>query len=372
MSQSAYWELNMMVRVADFPRSVAREYEKVSDISDRGAFGVVYKIVNRKDRDQVFALKVIPRSNYLTADAEDILHSILENNRKIARVTRHPNLVKVEKVGSMEEPYIIMEYVPTERSLSDEFNPGRKYDPRRAADIILKIAQALEHVRGETELVAHGDVCPENILIDENGEPKLSDFDTALGLRTGRPHTHKDYEPWDATGHPSEEQLKVYDIFALGLIFLEMVSGQQPLKGEVSSPDNREKLVNDYVPPTLRNMVRNMVSGYDKRPSLDEAVTALTMFLSGRAYREDVLDILRAYLERLETVKRDLESGVPEENLIDEYNQLVSIQPSVEKMVREATRLLSDKEASPSDGLQELIGTLGAQLKVGKQGSQTI
>jgi serine/threonine protein kinase len=88
----------------------------------------------------------------------------------------HPNLVRVHDLGFHENcPYVVLDYVPG-RSLREVVR-DQPLSAERAAEIVAKVARALAvvHARG----ITHGDLKPANILIDENGEPRLIDFGIA-------------------------------------------------------------------------------------------------------------------------------------------------------------------------------------------------
>lgn len=155
------------------------------------------------------------------------------NEARIIAALRHPHIITIYDVGTTDELlYIAMEYVEG-GDLGARIRAG--LEPREALDIVTRIAGALHcaHCEG----VIHRDVKPANILFRHDGTPVLSDFGiakqiavdselTATGTIVGSPVY---MSPEQAEGTPLDVRT---DIYSLGIIFYEMLTGRRPYAGD--------------------------------------------------------------------------------------------------------------------------------------------
>src|SRR5262249_35226430 len=154
----------------------------------------------------------------------------------VARL-HHPNIVQIYDVGEQDgHPYFTLEYVDG-GSLSDKFG-GRGMPPREAAQLIAVLARAIHyaHERG----IVHRDLKPGNVLLAGDGTPKITDFglaklmDAENHTRTGSVLGTPSYmAPEQAMGH-NKTIGPAADIYALGSILYEAVTGRPPFRGETS------------------------------------------------------------------------------------------------------------------------------------------
>ena len=160
----------------------------------------------------------------------------------------HPNLVRIYETGETDgRPYFSMEYVDGGR-LADSLR-GTPMSPRRAAQLAETLARATHaaHERG----VIHRDLTPSNVLLTSGGEPKIVDFGLAKLTIGGAGRTETGdilgtpsyMAPEQATGQ-SKEVGPAADVYALGAILYEMLTGRPPFKGE-SVLDTLAQVVND-------------------------------------------------------------------------------------------------------------------------------
>jgi serine/threonine-protein kinase len=148
---------------------------------------------------------------------------------RLARRLNHRHIVKIlDADPTGPRPYLVEEYVPGE-PLDHILRRGH-LPPATAIRITGALARALGHIHGRG--VVHGDVKPGNILIRNDGEVKLSDFDIARDLATpadanvfGSIHYMSPERVAGAPVTPSD------DIYGLGVTFYEMVSGLRPFTG---------------------------------------------------------------------------------------------------------------------------------------------
>jgi eukaryotic-like serine/threonine-protein kinase len=173
----------------------------------------------------------------------DIAHNPdqLERFRREARAVaqlNHPHIVQVidagEEPGALHPtPYIVFEYVEGE-TLKDRIRRFGRLDIPEAIAYAIEIARALgaAHERG----IVHRDVKPQNILVDEEGSGKVTDFGIARTLEQegltadGRVLGTTDYvSPEQALGHPVTGQS---DLYSLGVVLFEMLTGDVPFHGD--------------------------------------------------------------------------------------------------------------------------------------------
>jgi eukaryotic-like serine/threonine-protein kinase len=161
----------------------------------------------------------------------------LERFRREARTVAqlsHPHVVMVIDAGEDQgHPYIVFEHVRGE-TLKEKIRREGPLPIVEAVAYAIEIGRALDiaHERG----LVHRDVKPQNVMIDEEGRAKVTDFGIALGLEpegltaAGRIVGTTDYvSPEQAMGH---EVTRQSDVYSLGIVLFEMLSGAVPFKGE--------------------------------------------------------------------------------------------------------------------------------------------
>jgi hypothetical protein len=164
----------------------------------------------------------------------------------------HPNIVRVLDYGaSSEGPFIVMELV-SGGTLRDLMRARGRLDQYAAAQMAAAIADGLEaaHLRG----VLHRDLKPDNVLLDAEGRPKIADFGiarlaaaTAI-TRTGELLGTPQYlSPEQMSGDVVDERA---DVYALGVIMYEMLTGTQPTGGTTPSEIVSRRLRVDPRPPS--------------------------------------------------------------------------------------------------------------------------
>jgi len=208
----------------------AGRYEIIEELG-KGGMGRVYKVRDTEIKEKV-ALKLLKPE--IAAD-EKIIERF-RNELKIARKVSHKRVCRMYDIGKEEEKYFItMEYVEGEdlKSLIREKGKMPKNE-------LLKLAkQICEGLAEAHELgVVHRDLKPQNIMINKEGNAKIMDFGiarsveapgmTQTGVMIGTP----DYiSPEQAEGEEADQRS---DIYALGVILYEMVTGSVPFKGDTA------------------------------------------------------------------------------------------------------------------------------------------
>jgi beta-lactam-binding protein with PASTA domain/predicted Ser/Thr protein kinase len=146
---------------------------------------------------------------------------------------QHPNVVSVYDRGAYDETYFIaMEYLPGQ-SLKQLIRQEAPLDPVRAIDIVIQILKAARfaHRRG----IIHRDLKPHNVIVDESGHAKVTDFGIARAgasdmTETGSIMGTAQYlSPEQAQGHPVSASS---DLYAIGVVLYELLTGKVPFDGE--------------------------------------------------------------------------------------------------------------------------------------------
>src|SRR5215211_3422814 len=194
-----------------------------------GGMSTVYRAFDTTLERRV-AVKLMHRE---IASDSDQLERFRREARSVAQLS-HPHIVGVIDAGEEDgRPYIVFEYVEGETLKERIRRMGRLPIDEAIADAI-EIARALgaAHARG----IVHRDIKPQNVLVDEEGSAKVTDFGIARSLEEegltadGRVLGTTDYvSPEQALGHDVDGQS---DIYSLGIVLFEMLTGDVPFHGE--------------------------------------------------------------------------------------------------------------------------------------------
>lgn len=221
-------------------------YEILEELG-RGGMGRVYA-ARQVGLGRIVALKVMGDASR-NADFE---LRFLREAQTAARL-RHPNLVAVHDFGRADgQLYFSMDYIE-DGDLARRLR-GRPFAPWEAASLLRKVTLALAHAH--TEGVLHRDLKPSNILLDGD-EPKLADFGLATQLEAGgdltavtgvlgTPH----YLAPEALRQGSAALSVASDIYALGVVLFELLTGRTPFAG--AAPAALAALVENSEPPSPR------------------------------------------------------------------------------------------------------------------------
>ncbi|GIX32346.1 MAG: hypothetical protein KatS3mg125_0302 [Lysobacterales bacterium] len=205
-------------------------YQVIAELG-RGGMGAVYKAFEA-DLDRHVAIKVM--SEALAHDPV-VVERFLREARAMAALS-DPHIIQIYTIGTEEgQPYFAMEYIEGE-SLSAKLKREGKLAPAEALSILHQTALGLAaaHDRG----VIHRDIKPGNLLLTRRGLVKIADFGIALSSRdfsrkltsTGEFVGTPGYlSPEVCLGKPVDARS---DIFSLGIVFFEMLTGQIPFKDE--------------------------------------------------------------------------------------------------------------------------------------------
>jgi serine/threonine-protein kinase PpkA len=262
-------------------------YRIVSKIG-RGGSSVVYLAERESDKKQV-VLKILDAK----AGLDEILLQRFVQEFDIISSIDHPNVVKIYDRGfSDRHAYIAMEYFP-DGSLVEVIQRG--LNPRQALSLLAQAASALRevHHRG----VIHRDIKPGNLMARGDGSIVLADFGIAKRLDDERSRTRHGelygtpyyVSPEQIEGNPATAQS---DIYSLGIIFYEMLTGQRPFESEsvsgliaqhVSAPRPRlPELLSDFQ-PLLDRMIA--VDPRDRYRTADQLIEGIDQIWTNQALR---------------------------------------------------------------------------------------
>jgi serine/threonine-protein kinase len=217
----------------------------------RSGMSTLYRAVDTRTGRQV-ALK----APHAEMEADPVLVERFRREQQIGQELDHPGIVKTYADEQRSRMYMVIEWVDG-RLLRSILNEERKLPVERAVQIALGICDALDymHKRG----VVHRDLKPENIMVGEGGGIKLIDFGIAM-KEDARRLTYAGSSPLLGTpDYISPEQVKGQrgdqrsDIYALGAMLYEMLTGQPPYTGPNPLAVMNERLLHDPEPARKLN-----------------------------------------------------------------------------------------------------------------------
>jgi serine/threonine protein kinase len=238
----------------------AGRYEIIEELG-AGGMGLVYRAYDRKMEEEV-ALKLIRPE--ISADKRTVER--FRNEIKTARKIRHAHVCGMFDLHEENKKlFITMEYVRGE-DLKSVIKRMKVLAPGTAVSIARQVAEGL----GEAHRlgVVHRDLKPSNVMIDKDGNAKIMDFGiarslagggiTAAGAIVGTPEY---MSPEQVEGTPADQRA---DLYALGIMLFEMVTGQPPFEGETPlaiahmhkyEPPTDPQTLNPQVPKDLSKFI---------------------------------------------------------------------------------------------------------------------
>lgn len=204
---------------------------EIQEIIGVGGMAVVYKAYDSID-DRVVAVKIL-KDEYL---ANEEFRRRFKNESKAIAVLSHPNIVKVYDVSYGDKlQYIVMEYIEG-ITLKEYIDKVGTVNWKEAVHFITQILRALQHAHDKG--IVHRDVKPQNIMLVQNGNIKVADFGiarfsrsetrTMSGNAIGSVHY---ISPEQARGDITDDKA---DIYSVGVVMYEMLTGQVPFQSENS------------------------------------------------------------------------------------------------------------------------------------------
>ena len=252
------------------------KYAVVEEI-DRGSMGVVY-LGHDPYIDRQVALKVAFLDELNDPESGERYRKMFFNEAHTAGLLTHPNVINIYDAGVDEDNcYIVMEYIEGGNTLKQYCSSDNLLPINTVVEMIFKCAKALDYAHRQG--VVHRDIKPSNILVTPDQDVKIGDFSIA--------HIHKPDSTTTQMGgmmgsprYMSPEQLREEhvsnqtDIYSLGIVMYEMLTGRQAFPAE-----NFSRLVNmilnDEVTPIT-----------DHRSDLPESLSRIV----AKALEKDIAD----------------------------------------------------------------------------------
>jgi photosystem II stability/assembly factor-like uncharacterized protein len=245
-------------------------YEVLDELG-RGGMGVVYR-ARQRSLNRIVALKMLRSGAH--AEPEELLRFRVEAEA-IAQL-QHSNIVHIYDVGVEESGlFLALEFIGG-GTLAQKL-AGQPLLPRAAAELVETLARAVHaaHQRG----IIHRDLKPANVLLSADGTPKIADFGLAKRLDSGVVHTGTGVV-MGTPGYMAPEQAEsrqrdigpATDVYALGAILYETITGQPPFKAGTSWQTLQQVISTPPVPPSRlapdvpRELERICLKCLDKEP----------------------------------------------------------------------------------------------------------
>jgi serine/threonine protein kinase len=185
-------------------------------------------------------------------ESNPVLFDRFRREEEIGKTLDHPGVMKVYSDNDRTQIYMVMEWVDG-KHLREILGPERKLPPERTVKIALGIAAALAYIHSQG--IVHRDLKPENIMVDQDDNVKLIDFGFA-GQEGARRLTYAKLSKVRGTpDYISPEQVKGNrgdgrsDIYALGVMLYEMLTGECPFHGPDPFAIMNDRLFNNPIPP---------------------------------------------------------------------------------------------------------------------------
>jgi serine/threonine-protein kinase len=230
-------------------------YEILDEIG-RGGMGVIYRARQRHSRRIVAVKRILSYQ----ADSYETL-SRFRREAEAAASLDHPNILPIYEVSESEDgiPFFSMKFA-SGGSLRDAA-PSFRNEPRKCVQLMARVSRAVEYAHGRG--VLHRDLKPGNILLNDRGEPLVSDFGLAKWLDANKELT-KSLTTLGTAGYIASEQAEgttadltpAADVYSLGAILFALLTGRPPFLG--SNPLSVIRQASGTPAPKLRSLAPSL------------------------------------------------------------------------------------------------------------------
>ena len=233
-------------------------YEILGELG-RGGMGVVYKAKQLR-LSRIVALKMLLHPE--DADPSDVIR--FRSEAEAVAAVKHPHIVQVHEFGLHEgDPFFTMEFL-NGGNLHARLRREAPFDSNTSAKLVEKLARAVQ--AAHTQGIVHRDLKPGNVLFDNSGEPRITDFGLAKRFshqltRTQAIMGTPGYMPPEQAAGNAKSAGPGADIYALGVILFECVTGVLPFAGE-DSMSLLHRVIHDPA-PSLRSKNRKLPRDLD-------------------------------------------------------------------------------------------------------------
>jgi adenylate cyclase len=338
---------------------------RIEEKLGEGGMGIVYKAHDTK-LDRTVALKFLPL--HLSASEQDKVRFLQE--AKAAAALNHPNIMNIHEIGDHEKSsFLVMEYIQgkTLKSLIEKNQAGGGIPVRKAIDYALQIASGLKDAHEKN--IIHRDIKSENIMLSDDERIKIMDFGLAK-LKSGSNLT-KSGTSLGTLSYMSPEQAQGIivdhrtDIWSLGVVFYELVTGELPFKAEhdaaliyliINEQILSPSMLDRKIPPVIDKLI-------DKLLAKNRDLRIQTM--------ESVLSVLTDARKELDTidqsVKKKAIAVLPFDNISSDKENDYFSEGLTEELIANLSRLkemrvISRTTTMQYKGIKKDIKTIGREL----------
>lgn len=296
---------------------------EIREIIGVGGMAVVYKAYDNID-DRIVAIKIL-KEEFL---ANEEFRRRFKNESKAIAVLSHPNIVKVYDVSFGDRlQYIVMEYIEG-ITLKEYIEQQKVINWKEAVHFTTQILRALQHAHDKG--IVHRDVKPQNIMLLQNGNIKVTDFGIARFSR-GETRTMTEsaigsvhyISPEQARGEITDDKA---DIYSVGVVLYEMITGKLPFESDSAVSVAIMQLQNEAVHPREIN------------PQIPVGLEQITL----RAMQKNIKDRYQSAAEML----LDLDEFRRNPSIKFDYSYFVDKEPT-KYIGQQATAVVPPKAATP-------------------------
>jgi eukaryotic-like serine/threonine-protein kinase len=223
------------------------DHYRIEALVAESGMATIYRAIDVRN-DQTVALKV----PHFKVESDPLLFDRFKREEEIGQKLDHPGVMKVLRDDRRTRNYMAMEWIDG-RVLRDILSEQKNLGIDRSVRLTIAICQALHYIHSQG--VVHRDLKPENIMVDAQDRVKLIDFGIAGDARARRLTFGKLTRTMGTADYISPEQVKSQrgdarsDVYALGVIFYEMLTGEVPFDGPNALAVLNDRVINDPVPP---------------------------------------------------------------------------------------------------------------------------
>jgi serine/threonine protein kinase len=223
------------------------DHYRIESLAAQSGMASIYRATDLQSGRNV-AIKV----PHFQVESDPLFFDRFKREEEIGKKLDHPGVMRVFDDEDRSRVYMVMEWVDG-RSLRHILTEQKKLPAERAVRIALGICDALEYVHRNG--VVHRDLKPENVMVDSDDRIKLIDFGIAGSVGMRRLTFAKFTRAMGTPDYISPEQVKSKrgdarsDVYALGVMLYEMLTGEVPFRGPNSLAVINDRLLNHPTPP---------------------------------------------------------------------------------------------------------------------------
>jgi eukaryotic-like serine/threonine-protein kinase len=223
------------------------DHYRIEDLIARSGMASIFRATDLRSGKPV-AIKI----PHLEMESDPLYYDRFRREAEIGKKLDHPGVMKVLPDEDQSRLYMAMEWVDG-KLLRQILNEQKKLPAERAVGITLAILDALGYIHSQG--IVHRDLKPENIMVDANDHIKLIDFGIAGATGARRLTFAKLTQAMGTPDYISPEQVRSKrgdgrsDLYALGVILYEMLTGTVPFTGPNAFAIMNDRLLNNPVPP---------------------------------------------------------------------------------------------------------------------------